>query len=319
MSYRDIVQWSAGEVCAWLSRRGHSELCDAVMERDIGGDQMLRLTERQLQGLVRSGIQRKRLARDLRMLQRSLDYSDSQAAETAARLQEVSADLVEYTHRLVSAGLGIEALEDMGDMGDMDTALRTAGVENIGHLIKIREIMEQELSSRLSSSVSESSFSSLASVHILSSGDSRTFASLVQIYLQLRGLDVTKTEAGVISSLDTENIMDAEAVIVVLQGDYDHDEGLEEELSIAQELDKNIILVVDEHFDLGSVEKLLEDSDNVKTIRWIHDYQDAAVTRIIQVICTEEGESWRSESCSDKMRCSQKLSVSIDSGIDVCM
>ena len=56
---------------------------------------------------------------------------------------------------------------------------------------------------------------------------------------------------------DTENILDAEAVIVVLQGDYHHDEVLEEELSIAQELDKNIILVVDEHFDLSRMEELL--------------------------------------------------------------
>ena len=317
MSYRDIVQWSAGEVGAWLTRRGHQELCDIFMERDITGDQMLTLTERQLQGLVRSGIQRKRLVRDLRMLQRSLDYTDSEAEETAARLEAVSSDLVEYTHRLVRAGLRIEAGEDIKDM---DTALRSAGVENIGHLIKIREIMEQEISSRSSSS-SESSLTGMASVHIMSSGDShsRTFASLVQIYLQLRGLEVTKTEAGFLSSLDTENILDAEAVIVVLQGDYHHDEVLEEELSIAQELDKNIILVVDEHFDLSRMEELLDDSDSVKTIRWIHDYQDAAVNRIVQFIKTEERESWSQGQCRDKMGCSQKLSVSIDSGIDVCM
>ena len=315
MSYRDIVQWSAGEVGAWLTRRGHQELCDIFMERDISGDQMLTLTERQLQGLVRSGIQRKRLVRDLRMLQRSLDYTDSGAEVTAARLQAVSADLVEYTHKLVRAGLRIEAGEDIEDM---DTALRSVGVENIGHLIKIREMMEQEISSRSPSPVSESP---LASVHIMSSGDShsRTFASLVQIYLQLRGLEVTKTEAGLLSSLDTENILDAEAVIVVLQGDYHHDEVLEEELSIAQELDKNIILVVDEHFDLSRVEELLDDSDSVKTIRWIHDYQDAAVNRIVQFIKTEEGESWSKGQCRDKLRCGQTLSVSIDSGIDVCM
>ena len=302
---------------AWLTKRGHSGLCDIFMERDIGGEHMLRLTERQLQGLVTSGIQRKRLVRDLRMLQRSLDYSDCSAAQTAARLQEVSADLVEYTHRLVSAGLTIETVEEVEDI---DTALRTAGVENIGHLIKIREMMEQEMSSR-SSSVSESSLARLSSVHIISGGDShsRTFASLVQIYLQLRGLDVTKAEAGFLSSLDTENILDAEAVIVVLQGEYKYDEVMEEEISIAQELDKNIILVVDEHFDLGRVENLFDDSDNVKTIRWIHDYQDAAVTRIVQFIQTEEAESWSAEQSSGKMRCSQKLSVSVDSGIDVCM
>ena len=319
MSYRDIVQWSAGEVGAWLTKRGHSGLCDIFMERDIRGEHMLRLTESQLQGLVTSGIQRKRLVRDLRMLQRSLDYSDCSAAQTAARLQEVSADLVEYTHRLVSAGLTIETVEEVEDI---DTALRDAGVENIGHLIKIREMMEQEMSSRSSSSsVSESPLARLSSVHIISGGDShsRTFASLVQIYLQLRGLDVTKTEAGFFSSLDTENILDAEAVIVVLQGDYEYDEVMEEEISIAQELDKNIILVVDEHFDLGRVENLFDDSDSVKTIRWIHDYQDAAVTRIVQFIQTEERESWSVEQSSDKMRCSQKLSVSVDSGIDVCM
>jgi len=304
-------------VGAWLTKRGHSGLRDIFMERDIGGEHMLRLTERQLQGLVTSGIQRKRLVRDLRMLQRSLDYSDCSAAQTAARLQEVSADLVEYTHRLVSAGLTIETVEEVEDI---DTALRAAGVENIGHLIKIRDMMEQEMSSR-SSSVSESSLTRLSSVHIISGEDShsRTFASLVQIYLQLRDLDVTKTEAGFLSSLDTENILDAEAVIVVLQGEYRYDEAMEEEISIAQKLDKNIILVVDENFDLGRVENLLDDSDSVKTIRWIHDYQDAAVTRIVQFIQTEERESWSAEQSSGKMRCSQKLSVSVDSGIDVCM
>ena len=317
MNYGDIVEWSAGEVCTWLTRRGHADLCHIFMERDMGGDTLLVLTERQLLGLVPGGIQRKRLARDIRLLQRSLDYTHSRAADTARRLQEASPDLVQYTHRLVRHGLHMES---MGEVEDLDKALRSAGVENIGHLIKIREMLEQGRSSRSSSvTCSESSLASLASVHITSGGDShsRTFASLVQIYLQLRGLDVTKTEASFRSSLDTEHILDAEAVIVVLQGDYHHDEVLEEELSTAQQLGKNIILVVDENFELRRVGDLLEQEDRVKTVRWIHDYQDAAVDRIVQVISAGERQSWGH--CSEKMRLCSKLSASIDSGIDVCM
>ena len=130
MKYSDIVKWSAVEVAKWLVGRGFGSVVDTFLERDIDGDQLLLLTERSLTALVKSGIMRKRLWRDLRLLMRSLDYSASAADLTAEKLADTGAELVEFTHKLVRAGLQLETVT-REDLGDLDTRLRLAGVESL--------------------------------------------------------------------------------------------------------------------------------------------------------------------------------------------
>merc|ERR1719510_876270 len=53
-----------------------------------------------MKDFVSNGIVRKRLWRDLKNLKNSLDYSNSEAEQTANLLASTSSELVEHTHRL---------------------------------------------------------------------------------------------------------------------------------------------------------------------------------------------------------------------------
>merc|ERR1712107_976302 len=120
-----------------------------------------------------------------------------------------------------------------------------------------REQCERQLSDDLCHVVISSNNNNSSEVVITSNNNSRTFASLVDIYLRLRVVG-TSTDTG---SLDT-----------------DHLDDVLDEVRTAQELDKRVLVVVDEQFDLEQLYNIVD--DNVRIVRWIHDYQEAAVDRI---------------------------------------
>ena len=299
MKYSDIVEWSAVEVAKWLVSRGFDSVVDTFLERDIDGDQLLLLTERSLTALVKSGIMRKRLWRDLRLLMRSLDYSASAADLTAEKLADTGVELVEFTHKLVRAGLQLETVT-REDLGDLDTRLRLAGVESLAGRYRVREMLEAEARAAGAG----------GGVVVIGPGDSssRTFTSLVTIHLQLRGLPVSLDMA-------TANLCATESVVLVLQhgAKLAEEEDLLELVHSAQQQDKRIILVTDEMFDLGAVEGVLDTADlEVEHVRWIHDYQEAAVDKIEKLIRTGPTEK------TNTITCSKDFCGSMDSGMDDC-
>ena len=297
--YRDVVEWTCEEVGGWLHSRGYNDsLCQIFL--DIDGEQLLELTERSLGSLVNNGILRKRLWRDVRQLLRMLDYTDTPCETTALLLTRVHSDLVEYSHRLVAAGLAVETLHMITDI---DQRLETAGVENMINYHRIRAALEREqcerqLSDDLCHVVISSNNNNSSDAVITSNNNSRTFASLVDIYLRLRGVR---------TSTDTGSLDNAASLVVVLQGTERLDDVLDE-VRTAQELDKRVLVVVDEQFNLEQLYNIVD--DNVRIVRWIHDYQEAAVDRIESFI----RES--SQTCTNLITTSSLLaSVSIDSGI----
>ena len=299
MKYSDIVEWNAVEVAKWLVGRGFDSVVDTLLERDIDGDQLLLLTERSLAALVKSGITRKRLWRDLRLLMRSLDYSASTADLTAEKLADTGVELVEFTHKLVRAGLQLETVT-REDLGDLDTRLRLAGVESLASRFRVREMLEAEARAAGAG----------GGVVVIGPGDSssRTFTSLVTIHLQLRGLPVSLDMA-------TANLSATESVVLVLQhgAKLAKEEDLLELVHTAQQLDKRIILVTDEMFDLSTVEVVLDTADlDVEHVRWIHDYQEAAVDKIEKLIRTGATEK------TNIITCSKDFCGSMDSGTDDC-
>ena len=307
MRYSDIVQWSVEEVGLWLCKRGFDNLCDVFVELNIDGDQMLQLTEKSLTDLVKNGIMRKRLWRDLRLFKRSLDYSKSSAEITANILTEISEDLVEYSHNMITAGLIVDTIDIVDDI---EYRLKEAGVDNITHFYKIKEMLERQQIQKLK----QNPINMNNSIYITSDIHSRTFASLVQLYLQLRGVN-SITNDFTRFRINMENIIDSDNFVAVLQSSSDDkiDEVLMEEIKLAQELKKNIILVVDEKFEQDIIDTI-DHVEDITMIRWIHDYQKAAMDRIEKFI--------RTSAVLDKNQnigCYSKLqSVSIDSGIDVC-
>ena len=304
MKYSEIIQWSVEEVVIWLCKRGFDSLSQAFMDQDINGDTLFQLTERDLSVLVKNGIQRKRLWRDLRTLMRNIDYSDSFASETALMLANISPDLVEYTHKLVSAGLDSENIENVG--GDVETNLRLAGVENLTHLLKIKDALErikhQKERVRMRSILPNN-------VYIITDSKSKTFASLVEIYLQLRGHHVIRNSFSLLEA-DHESIMEADTVVAVLQKESceEVEDLVLDEIEHVQKCDKNLVMVVEEVANIAHFWDNIKNMEEIKVIRWIHDYQEAAVDKIEnqiqQVPCCKSFNHLRS--------------ISMDSGIDSC-
>merc|ERR1719336_204392 len=240
---------------------------------------MLQLTEKSLTDLVKNGIMRKRLWRDLRLFKRSLDYSKSSAEITANILTEISEDLVEYSHNMITAGLIVDSIDIVDDI---EYRLKEAGVENITHFYKIKEILERQQIQKLK----QNPINMNNSIYITSDIHSRTFASLVQLYLQLRGVN-SITNDFTRFRINMENIIDSDNFVAVLQSSSDDkiDEVLMEEIKLAQELNKNIILVVDEKFEQDIIDTI-DHVEDITMIRWIHDYQKAAMDRIEKFIRT---------------------------------
>jgi len=278
MKYLNVIQWDQLEVSAWLASRGYNT------DLQVTGDTLLQLSEREMKHFVSNGIVRKRLSRDLKSLKRSLDYSNSEAEQTAKLLASTSSDLVEHTHRLVTSGLSLENI-DLVD--NIHLRLAEAGIENNLHLQKIQAVLEREKNKPK------------GKVHITYDSRSRTFGSLVDIYLKLRGFQTT-------GSGESGSVLHSDCLVVVLI-DTDGLQTSEEEIKDALENGLTVVLVVEEHLNLNDVSWNLEE---VKIVRWIHDYQEAVIDRIEKIITTDTVKSLEN---SMKTR-----SISVDSGIDDC-
>ena len=207
-AYSDVRQWTHDQVSQWLQCRGYNEsLCATFM--DIDGEQLLELTESRLTAIVKNGIMRKRLARDVRLLLRSLDYSESCCEETAEMLADISSDMVEFSHRLVTAGLAVETI---GSVTNIEERLDSANIDTLANYHKIKAALEREQSKRRAlTDLSED-------VLVLSNHNSKTFASLVNIYLRLRGVNTT---------INTK-LHHANTVVVVLEDSSELDSVLDD-------------------------------------------------------------------------------------------
>ena len=283
MKYLDVIQWDPLEVSAWLASRGFQT------DLQVSGDVLLELSEKEIRHFVGNGIVRKRLARDLRNLKKSLNYTNSEAEQTAEVLASSSLDLVEHTHRLVTSGLSVEHI-DLVD--NIPLRLTEAGIENNLQLMKIQALLERE-QNKLK-----------GKVHITCDSRSQTFGSLVDIYLKLRGFQTTGMRDDSRKESDSERILDSECLVVVMTNTeclQTSEEGIQDALQNGL----TVVLVVEERLNLNEVSWNLED---VKVVRWIHDYQGAVIDRIEKIINT-------GKTLENKMK---TRSISVDSGINDC-
>ena len=287
IKYLAVREWDQWDVATWLRNRHFENLCEKFVNEEITGHRLLLLSEQDLRSLVSQGIARKRLWRDLRNLMERMDYSDSEAEQTAASLERSSADLVVYTHRLVTAGL---STQNIHSIHNIPLRLSQAGVHSSLHVFKINEVFERE----------KVKLRSQVPVHITYDSKSQTFGSLVNIYLRLRGFPTTERQ----ESPDT--VHHANCLIVVLM-DSHIDPKVESDIEFALNNGKRVLLVVGERLPLEEVDLNLEE---LEVVRWIHDYQKAGIDRIEKLITYNEE--------SEEKACLKTRSISIDSGIDVC-
>ena len=311
-----VFSWSVEDVAWWLERRGFGDLADTFSEMLVDGDLLMQLSERDLKEDlgVRNGIVRKRLWRELRKLMRNVDYSLSEGESTAQFLRNISSELVEYTHRLVTRGLTHQYMDTLA-IEDVEDALKHAGVENIAHRYKIKQALKTQ-----PEKVEE------YDVYLSYVETSKTFASLVEIYLRMRGLVVFKDlrDSTRISQESLANIDRSNSFVVVLPANAGEmldkvDDAAKEEFIHAVEAGVTIIPVVEEDFkgtEDGSVGELLRQMmEGRRVVRWIHEYQEASMDKLEDIIRREGGRRGWGRGGSD-LQFSKMRSVSVDSGIE---
>ena len=288
MKYLNVIQWDELEVSAWLATRGYSkDTSERFLNLQVTGDILLQLSERQIKDFVSNGIVRKRLWRDLKNLKKTLDYTNSEAEQTAALLAfSGSSDLVEHTHSLVSAGLSWENIELSENISER---LALTGIENSLHLGKIQAVLERE-KNKLK-----------GKVQISCDSRSQTFGSLVDIYLKLRGFQTT-------GGKESASLLHSDSLVVVLSN-TDSLQTSQEEIKDALHHGLTVVLVVEERLNLN-LNDVGGNLEEVKVVRWVHDYQEAVIDRIEKIITTDTVKSLEN---SMKSR-----SISVDSGIDDC-
>ena len=301
-----VFDWSVEDVVRWLRRRGFGDLVNTFSEMLVDGDLLLQLSEKDLKEClgVKNGIVRKRLWREIRKLMRNVDYSFGEGESMAQFLRNISSELVEYTHRLVTFGLTKQYMDSLA-IEDVDNALKQAGVDNLAHRYKIKQALRTK-----PEKVEE------YDVYLSYVETSKTLASLVEIYLKMRGLVVFKDlrETGKISQQSLTKIDRSTSFVVVLPTLDTVDDVAKEEFIHAVNAGVNIIPVVEEDFQLlegGSSGDLTRQMvEGRMVVRWIHEYQEASIDKLVDMVRRHSG-GWMRHAQFSKMR-----SVSVDSGIE---
>ena len=301
-----VFDWSVEDVVRWLRRRGFGDLVDTFSEMLVDGDLLLQLSEKDLKEClgVKNGIVRKRLWREMRKLMRNVDYSFGEGESMAQFLRNISSELVEYTHRLVTFGLTKQYMDSLA-IEDVDNALKQAGVDNLAHRYKIKQALGTK-----TEKVEE------YDVYLSYVETSKTLASLVEIYLKMRGLVVFKDlrETNKISQQSLTKIDRSTSFVVVLPTLDTVDDVAKEEFIHAVNAGVNIIPVVEEDFQLlegGSSGDLAREMvEGRMVVRWIHEYQEASIDTLVDMVRRHSG-GWMRHAQFSKMR-----SVIVDSGIE---
>jgi len=296
--------WGVGEVTRWLQRRGFEDLVDTFSDLEVDGDLLLQLSERDLKEYlgVKNGITRKRLWRELRRVMRNVDYSCSEKADMAQFLTNISSDLVEYTHKLVTHGLTQQVLTNLGTE-DVDDVLKDAGIDNLGDRYKIKQAVKTKAEE--------------PNVYLIYLEESKTLASLVEINMKLRGFSVSKRDSTRINTDYLRNIDKSSNVVLVLPADAGTvDDIAREELKYAMESCVNIVPLVEENFKMTEIESLLSHLvSGRRIVRWVHEYQNASMDRL-ESILRKEAEERRWQQGRSSLQFCKIRSLSIDSGID---
>ena len=279
----DVERWTVEEVAKWLNARGFSDLPEIFTDKMVDGELLLQLSEKDLVGYlgVKSGILRKRLWRDIRRLVKTLDYSGSEGNSTAMFLKNINDDLAAYTYKLVSRGITDDYLDTL-TMEEVDIVLKQVGIDNLAHRLLIKRRLGEGKEKY---------------VQMISADDGRTLRSLVELKLKIRGVAITGENYSqnlvMVITKQNENILEEDNVL--------------EEILLAQENGVRVIALAEESAELSDE---IIDLVEGRVVRWVHDYQEAAVDRLDSLLRLE---SWREPT----LKLCRRRTESIDSGIEL--
>jgi len=293
-----VPQWSVEEVCQWLQQTGFPELCQVFRQVGVDGDLLLPLREKELSEDLEmtNGIVRRRFLRELKSLKRISDYSCVDAEEIAEFLSGIQPDFREYTYNLYKADMTVESMAKLC-YEDLTEMLKEAGLENKVHQYMISEALMVSPALPSCSSSPSSPDPSSSGYEVYLTCPVRTGAelcSLIKINLERRGISVFHSDQA--AGRNDKIIQESQHLVLVLPKDSldcmrlshsEPDNKIRAEIVSALEAEVNIIPVTDHGFQWLARDDMHEDVRDVpsyNSVRWVHEYQDACITKLDKFI-----------------------------------
>ncbi|CAI4230448.1 unnamed protein product [Auanema sp. JU1783] len=302
---QQVPSWTTNDVQYWVKKIGFEDYVDRFARQMVDGDLLLHLSERELEVdlEMQSGLHRKRFIRELESLKIAADYSGVDESNLDQLLMSLSPELSVYTYKMLSSGINRSMLAFL-----TDELMQTAcGIMNPIHRLKLLQAFRD---AKHPDDVEVAMLSKQIDVFISyrrSTGNQ--LASLIKVLLQLRGykvfIDVDKLYAGKFDSSLLKNIQAAKHFILVLTphsldrllNDHNCEDWIHKELRCAFQFNKNIIPIFDQSFefpqDEDQIPKDVRHITKYNGVKWVHDYQDACMHKVVRFL---EGELNRSQS-----------------------
>merc|ERR1711936_62881 len=216
------------------------------------------------------------------------------AEEIAEFLSGIQPDLREYTYNLYKADMTVESMAKLSKE-DLMEMLKEAGVENKVHQVMIIDSLMLSPASSSSSPSSPDPSSSSYDVYLTCPvRRGAELCSLIKINLERRGISVFHSDPA--TRGNDKIIRDCQHFVLVLPKDSldcmklshtESDNKIRAEIVTALEAEVNIIPVTDHGFQWLAKEDMHEDVRDVpsyNSVRWVHEYQDACITKLDKFI-----------------------------------
>ncbi|GAB6030041.1 hypothetical protein CHUAL_005725 [Chamberlinius hualienensis] len=290
---QQVPLWTVEDVVEWLKQIGFADYCQAVKSSRVDGDLLLQLSEPMLVTDIGigNGIIRKRFMRELANLKKMTDYASCDKTHLNNFLKSIGPEMCQYTYSLLQAGVNQDVLRYLTE----EQLVSDCNIENSIHRLRILEAIS---GNKASSYLEENSNDKLDVFVSYRRSNGSQLASLLKVHLQLRGfsvfIDIERLEAGKFDNKLLQSIKNAKNFLLVLTpsaldrcvGDDETKDWVHREIVTAIESQCKIIPIID-NFQWPDPTALPEDMRAVcyfNGIRWIHDYQEACVDKVIRFI-----------------------------------
>nr|XP_018900364.1 PREDICTED: sterile alpha and TIR motif-containing protein 1 isoform X3 [Bemisia tabaci] len=295
---QQVPLWSIEDVREWVKQIGFPEFAANFVESRVDGDLLLQLTEENLKYDIgiKNGLRLKGFMREMNNLKTMADYSSRDPTRLNDLLQNIGplyGSMSIYAYSMLTAGVDKDSLRNLTE----EQLQQECGIENSIHRGRIMEAISGMIKDTLVCS-SESVVDKPLDVFIsYRRSNGSQLASLLKVHLQVRNftafIDVEKLEAGKFDNNLLNSIRQARHFLLILTpnalhrciGDTECKDWVHKEIVAALNSQCNIIPITDTNFVWPQPEELPEDMRAIchfNGVRWIHDYQDACVDKLVR-------------------------------------
>ena len=300
----NVLKWTTEHVSAWVGDIGLPHLAPAFQEHLVTGSLLLDLTPEDLSELgFQSTLRGKWFLAKVKKLRCLADVSIKDRDNVCKWLVETSRDLAVYRVDFVRSGVARSLLPHLTEELLLEIGVRSQ-VDRLKILLGIGEIPEsagRESPDGASRSIAPSASHRKKYDAFISYRRSTgsQLASLLKVHLQVRGvsvfLDVAELGSGKFDEALLKTITQSHNMIIVLSteslkrciGDARVQDWVHKELACALENGVHIVPVMSEQFIWPKESELPEDIRPIckmNGVRWIHDYQDASVDKVVNFL-----------------------------------